>query len=66
MRVLVTVADRPGHDLRYSLDGSLLRSTGYAPRIPFPEGLKATVEWYAAGRSWWETLPSPVPPERTG
>jgi hypothetical protein len=25
-----------------------------------------TVEWYAANRSWWEPLPRPVPPERTG
>jgi nucleoside-diphosphate-sugar epimerase len=47
-----------------SLDDSLLRSMGYAPRIPFPEGLEATVEWYAANRSWWEPLPRPVPPER--
>ena len=64
--MVVPVADRPGHDLRYSLDDALLRSVGYAPRIPFAEGLKATVEWYAANRSWWEPLPRPAPPERTG
>ncbi len=64
--MVVPVADRPGHDLRYSLDDSLLRSMGYAPRIPFTEGLKATVEWYTANRSWWEPLPRPAPPERTG
>jgi dTDP-glucose 4,6-dehydratase len=64
--MVVPVTDRPGHDLRYSLDDSLLRSMGYAPRIPFPDGLRATVEWYAASRSWWEPLPRPVPPERTG
>jgi dTDP-glucose 4,6-dehydratase len=64
--MVVPVADRPGHDLRYSLDDSLLRSMGYAPRIPFAEGLKATVEWYAANRFWWEPLPRPAPPERTG
>jgi dTDP-glucose 4,6-dehydratase len=63
--MVVPVADRRGHDLRYSLDDSLLRSMGYAPRIPFAEGLKATVEWYAANRSWWEPLPRPAPPERT-
>jgi glycosyltransferase involved in cell wall biosynthesis len=60
------ITDRLGHDLRYSLDDSLLRSMGYAPRIPFHEGLRATVEWYAASRSWWEPLPRPAPPERTG
>jgi dTDP-glucose 4,6-dehydratase len=64
--MVVPVTDRPGHDLRYSLDDSLLRSMGYAPRIPFSEGLRATVEWYAASRSWWEPLPRPVPPARTG
>jgi nucleoside-diphosphate-sugar epimerase len=55
------ITDRLGHDLRYSLDDSLLRSMGYAPRIPFHEGLRATVEWYAASRSWREPLPRPVP-----
>ena len=41
--MVVPVTDRKGHDRRYSLDDSLLRSMGYAPRIPFPDGLKATV-----------------------
>ncbi len=50
------VTDRSGHDRRYSLDDSLLRSMGYAPRIPFDEGLRETVRWYAAHRDWWEPL----------
>jgi dTDP-glucose 4,6-dehydratase len=54
--MVIPVADRKGHDRRYSLDDSLLRSMGYAPRIAFADGLKATVEWYAANRSWWEPL----------
>ena len=62
--MLVPVTDRPGHDLRYSLDDSLLRSMGYAPRIPFSEGLKTTIEWYAANRAWWEPLHRPAPPVR--
>ena len=41
--MVVPVADRKGHDRRYCLDDSLLRSMGYAPRIPFADGLKATV-----------------------
>ena len=41
--MVVPVTDRKGHDRRYSLDDSLLRSMGYAPRIQFPDGLKATV-----------------------
>jgi dTDP-glucose 4,6-dehydratase len=54
------VEDRKGHDRRYSLDGSLLRGLGYAPRIPFSEGLKATVHWYRDNREWWEPLTRPA------
>jgi dTDP-glucose 4,6-dehydratase len=50
------VGDRKGHDRRYSLDDSLLRAMGYAPRTPFPEGLRATVQWYRDNRAWWEPL----------
>jgi dTDP-glucose 4,6-dehydratase len=50
------VADRQGHDRRYSLDDSALRAAGYAPRIPFGQGLAETVHWYAAHRGWWEPL----------
>ena len=60
--MVVPVADRKAHDRRYSLDDSLLRSMGYAPRVRFADGLKATVEWYAANRGWWEPLPRPAPP----
>jgi dTDP-glucose 4,6-dehydratase len=60
--MVVPVTDRKGHDRRYSLDDSLLRSMGYAPAVPFADGLKATVEWYAASREWWEPLDRPAPP----
>lgn len=51
------VPDRLGHDRRYSLDTSKIREElGYAPRVPFDEGLAQTVEWYRANRSWWEPL----------
>ena len=50
------VEDRKGHDRRYSLDDSLLRSMGFAPRIPFNQGLADTVRWYERNRSWWEPL----------
>lgn len=57
---LVTrVADRKGHDRRYSLDDSVLRAMGYAPRVPFRSGLAATVRWYADNRDWWEPLKRP-------
>jgi dTDP-glucose 4,6-dehydratase len=47
------VADRPGHDRRYAMDSSLIRALGWEPEVPFDEGLKRTVRWYAANRSWW-------------
>jgi dTDP-glucose 4,6-dehydratase len=46
------VADRKGHDRRYSLDDSRLRALGYAPRVAFADGLAATVRWYSDHRSW--------------
>ena len=50
------VTDRKGHDRRYSLDDSLLRGLGYAPRVPFSQGLADTVRWYRENRAWWEPL----------
>ncbi|MCD0485152.1 dTDP-glucose 4,6-dehydratase [Streptacidiphilus sp. ASG 303] len=51
------VADRKGHDLRYSLDdGKIREQLGYAPRIPFDEGLAATVAWYRDNPGWWKAL----------
>jgi dTDP-glucose 4,6-dehydratase len=54
------VEDRKGHDRRYSLDDSVLRGLGYAPRVRFADGLAQTVRWYAGHRSWWEPLKSPA------
>jgi dTDP-glucose 4,6-dehydratase len=50
------VPDRKGHDRRYSLDDSKLRSMGYAPATGFDEGIAATVQWYADNPSWWKPL----------
>jgi dTDP-glucose 4,6-dehydratase len=50
------VEDRKGHDRRYSLDDSLLRGMGFAPRRPFGQGLADTVRWYQQNRSWWEPV----------
>jgi dTDP-glucose 4,6-dehydratase len=59
--MVTPVADRKGHDRRYSLDDSLLRALGYAPRVAFSEGLRATVQWYRDHRRWWEPLKRPRP-----
>lgn len=50
------VADRKGHDRRYSLDDSRIREElGYAPQVPFLEGLARTVSWYRDHPEWWST-----------
>jgi dTDP-glucose 4,6-dehydratase len=54
------VTDRKGHDRRYALDDSALQAMGYAPRVPFREGLAATVAWYERNRDWWEPLARPA------
>jgi len=54
--MVTPIEDRKGHDRRYSLDDSALRALGYAPRTPFGEGLRATVQWYRDNRSWWGPL----------
>lgn len=56
------VPDRLGHDRRYSVDiTKIAGELGYAPRVPFAEGLRATVEWYREHRDWWEPLRKPAP-----
>src|SRR5439155_22336451 len=50
------VADRPGHDRRYSLVTDKLRRLGYVPQRSLTEGLAATIEWYRENRAWWEPL----------
>jgi dTDP-glucose 4,6-dehydratase len=50
------VRDRPGHDLRYSLDCSKLRSLGWDPGYSFEDSLKDTVTWYLQNAWWWKPL----------
>jgi dTDP-glucose 4,6-dehydratase len=51
------VIDRKAHDRRYSVDiTKISEELGYQPRVPFAEGLAATVRWYSENRGWWEPL----------
>jgi dTDP-glucose 4,6-dehydratase len=60
------VPDRPGHDRRYLLDASKIRrELGWQPEIGFEDGLRETVEWYAANRAWWEPLRERLQVEET-
>jgi dTDP-glucose 4,6-dehydratase len=50
------VTDRPGHDLRYAIDSTKLRTDlEWLPRYTsFAEGIAATIDWYTEHRTWWE------------
>jgi dTDP-glucose 4,6-dehydratase len=51
------VADRKGHDRRYSVDiGKIQKELGYTPQVAFAEGLADVVQWYRDNRWWWEPL----------
>jgi dTDP-glucose 4,6-dehydratase len=50
------VDDRAGHDRRYSLDTSKLRSLGWRPRQEWEEGVRSTIDWYRDNRDWWEPI----------
>jgi dTDP-glucose 4,6-dehydratase len=51
------VADRPGHDRRYSIDCSKLqKELGWSPRESFESGLAKTVDWYVANRAWCDEI----------
>ncbi len=55
------VSDRPGHDLRYAIDSTKIRSEfGWAPQHAFAAGLEQTARWYLANRDWWSRLRSDV------
>jgi dTDP-glucose 4,6-dehydratase len=51
------VADRKGHDRRYSVDiGKITSELGYSPEVDFEAGLADVVQWYRDNRWWWEPL----------
>jgi len=50
------VADRIGHDRRYCLDTSKIRTLGWSPAVVFEDGLRGTVEWYRQNEWWWRPI----------
>jgi dTDP-glucose 4,6-dehydratase len=56
-RLIAFVADRPGHDFRYAIDASKIRTElGWAPSVTLDEGLRRTVRWYLDNRDWWQAI----------
>ncbi|KAH8897942.1 dTDP-glucose 4,6-dehydratase [Thozetella sp. PMI_491] len=58
--LITYVQDRPGHDRRYAIDATKIRTElGWTPSVTIEVGLRRTVEWYLSNRGWWEPLLSP-------
>ena len=57
-KTLITfVKDRPGHDLRYAIDASKIKSDlGWSPEESFETGIKKTVDWYLENEKWWSDI----------
>lgn len=56
-RLITFVTDRPGHDRRYAIDPTRIRTElGWRPSVTVEEGLRRTVAWYLDNESWWRPL----------
>jgi len=57
--LITYVTDRPGHDARYAIDPTRIRTElGWRPSVTVEEGLRRTVEWYLKNEDWWRALQS--------
>lgn len=55
--LITFVQDRPGHDARYAIDPTRIRTElGWEPTVTIEEGLARTVQWYLDNESWWRAL----------
>ncbi len=51
------VTDRPGHDARYAIDPTRIRTElGWRPSVTVAQGLERTVQWYLDNEAWWKPL----------
>ena len=59
MSLITYVADRKGHDMRYAIDSTRLKSElGWEPSLQFEEGLEKTVKWYLDNQDWLDSVTS--------
>ena len=55
--LITFVKDRPGHDRRYAIDASKIRTElGWQPQETVEGGLRKTIQWYLDHRDWWQPL----------
>lgn len=56
-KLITFVKDRPGHDRRYAINSTKLKTElGWQPSVTVEEGLRRTVKWFLINRDWWEPL----------
>jgi dTDP-glucose 4,6-dehydratase len=55
--LITFVEDRPGHDLRYSMNSSKIRhELNWSQKSTFDDGIKNTIDWYLSQKDWWEEI----------
>ena len=58
-KLITYVKDRPGHDLRYAIDASKIKTElGWSPSVTFEEGLEKTIDWYLSNQEWLKNVTS--------
>lgn len=56
-QLITFVADRPGHDRRYAMNATKIKTElGWSPSVTVEEGLRKTVHWFLTNQDWWQPL----------
>jgi len=56
-KLIEFVADRPGHDARYAIDSSKIKTDlGWTPSYHFEAGLAQTIDWFTENQKWWQPI----------
>ena len=55
--LITFIRDRPGHDLRYSINSTKLKNEfNWKPEVKLKDGLEETIKWYLDNKNWWQPL----------